>query len=666
MSLPGKLSLPIKRVTFYKHGLGFFERRGAVSGEQLRLEFPRAAMDDILKSLVVLDSLGQVLGLEFETPPDRNAEVHRGRLELSEYASLTDTLTALRGRSVRVTTSEQTTEGVLIGVDLEGKNRLERALLSLYQPAARRVVKFPLERLESFEILDDVAAGDLEFALTNARRDEDRASALLRLSGGEHQLSVSYIAPAPAWRVSYRVIAESQAGGEEGARDIYLQGWGLFDNTLEEDLDGVELSLMAGMPVSFRYALFAPNTPERPLVEDEERTVNAPIEFAAMAAAPVGGSFRRSAMIGEVNDGAASMDWMELERGLSEQMAQSVQPVSSGEARGSLFSYRVAHPVSVARGQSGMVPLLSARLEGRRELLYNHAKHAGNPVASLRFGNASGLTLERGPVTVLEGGGLEGAGLESQGYAGEAVLDFTPAGAEIILPFAIELGVTVTVRREQGSSVRGLAVEKGYLLIEEYSTFHTLYEARSRLEAASTLTLEHDLRRDPYLTFQLYDTAEPVQSTLSAARWHIGVAAHSAALFEVRERTLRRRHEQIRGLSFEALKGFLDGKVLDARTYAALRGVRELYAEVEAADAALGELGKEREKLFRRQKQIQGNLTPLGQNGDEGRLRSRLVRELDASEDRLREIETEVGELHALKAQKEASAAEATSALEQS
>lgn len=656
MSFSSKQSLPIRRVTFYKHGLGFFERRGQVTGEQLRLEFPRAAMDDVLKSLVVLDSVGQVLGLEFETPPDRNAEVHRERLELSEHASLTDTLTALRGRTVRVTTSEQTIEGVLIGVDLESRNRLERALVSLYQPHLRRVVRLPLERLESFEILDDAAAGDLDFALSSARRDEDRASATLRLSEGEHQLSVSYIAPAPAWRVSYRVIAESLAGGEEGARDIYLQGWGLFDNTLEEDLDGVELSLMAGMPVSFRYALFAPNTPERPLVEDEERTVDAPIEFAAMAAAPVGGSFRRSAMIGEVNDGAASMDWMEQERGLSEQMAQSVQPVSSGEARGSLFSYKVAHPVSVARGQSGMVPLLSARLEGKRELLYNHAKHVGNPVASLRFVNASGLTLERGPVTVLEG----------QGYAGEAVLDFTPVGAEIILPFAIELGVTVTVRREQGSSVRGLSVEQGYLLIEEYSTFHTLYEVQSRLEAASTLTLEHDLRRDPYLTFQLYDTAEPVQSTLSAARWHLAVAAHSAALFEVRERTLRRRHEQIRGLSFEALKGFLDGKVLDARTYAALRGVRELYAEVEAADASLKELGKEREKLFRRQTQIQGNLTPLGQNGDEGKLRSRLVRELDASEDRLREIETEADELHALKSQKEVSAAEAIAALEKS
>jgi hypothetical protein len=675
------MSLPIKRVTLYKHGLGFFERRGQLTGEQLRLEFPRTAMDDILKSLVVLDSVGQVLGLEFETPPDRNTGVHRQRLHLSEHASLTDTITALRGRTVRLTTGEQTQEGVLIGVDLEGKRHLERAMLSLYQPEERRVVKLPLERLESFEILDSVAAGDLEFALTNAKRDEDRSSALLRLSGGEHELRVSYIAPAPAWRVSYRVIAEaaegdSNDGDQTDSRDIFLQGWGLFDNTLEEDLEGVELSLVAGMPVSFRYALFAPNTPERPLVEDEERTVDAPIEYAAMAA-PLGGSLKRANYAaGEVHAGAASMDWMEpeRERGLSDQVAQSTQPVASGEARGALFAYKVAHPVSVARGQSGMVPLLSAKLKGRRELLYNHAKHAGNPVASLRFVNASGLTLERGPVTVFESTVPESTVPESMvpestvpgsgEYAGEAVLDFAPVGAEMILAFAAELGVTVTVRYERGVNIRGLTIEKGYLLVEGYQSVHTIYQAQSRLDSDCTLTLEHQLQSDPYVSYRLYDTPEPVQSDLKSARWTLNVPAQSLARFEVKERHLYRRHEEVRGLSFDALKSYLADKTLDAQTYAAFSSIRELYAQAEAADTERKRLDQEREKLYKRQTQIQGNLAPLGQGGEEGKLRSRLVRELGAFEDRLREIETEQEELRALRDQLEKDAAGAIAALE--
>ena len=35
--------LPIRRMILYKHGVGYFERRGAASGTALRLSFPRAA-----------------------------------------------------------------------------------------------------------------------------------------------------------------------------------------------------------------------------------------------------------------------------------------------------------------------------------------------------------------------------------------------------------------------------------------------------------------------------------------------------------------------------------------------------------------------------------------------------------------------------------------------
>src|SRR5205814_9236442 len=67
---------------------------------------------------------------------------------------------------------------------------------------------------------------------------------------------------------------------------VLLQGWGLFDNQLDEDLEDVALTLVAGMPVSFRYRLYEPHTPERPLIADEERTVTAPIEFAGAMPPP--------------------------------------------------------------------------------------------------------------------------------------------------------------------------------------------------------------------------------------------------------------------------------------------------------------------------------------------------------------------------------------------
>src|SRR4029434_2644614 len=86
----------------------------------------------------------------------------------------------------------------------------------------------------------------------------------------------------------------------------------------------------------------------------------------------------------------------------------STAAVSVGEERGALFQYRVTHPVSVARGQSAMVPIVGRRIDGRKELLYNGQKLPKHPVASLRLRNETGLTLERGPVTVLEQGDYAG------------------------------------------------------------------------------------------------------------------------------------------------------------------------------------------------------------------------------------------------------------------
>src|SRR5262245_42629082 len=103
--------LPIRRMILYKHGVGYFERRGNISGAAQRLSFPREAMDDVLKSLVALDlGAGQVHGVDFETPEDRDAQIARGSIHLSDDRSLLDLLRDLRGRPVRLWLEEEREE----------------------------------------------------------------------------------------------------------------------------------------------------------------------------------------------------------------------------------------------------------------------------------------------------------------------------------------------------------------------------------------------------------------------------------------------------------------------------------------------------------------------------------------------------------------------------
>jgi hypothetical protein len=684
--------LPIRRLVIYKHGVGYFERRGAHSGTALRLSFAREAMDDVLKSLVALDlGSGQVLGVDFETPEDRALRVSRGSIHLSDGRSLLDLLRDLRGRPVRLTLGKEFAEGLVLGVDLDERDPLKAPLVSLFVPETRAVRPVRVRDVDRVELLDERAADDVAYFLRASQSEEDRRAATLRLSEGEHDLLVGYVAPAPAWRVSYRILFENdeattlnaeQPGAETPGRStnaastdeqtfslqpsafsvpeglqpsafILLQGWGLFDNQLDEDLENVALTLVAGMPVSFRYRLYEPHTPERPLVVDETRTVAGPIEYQAMVAEappPAAPQMLKRARAMPMADAAFGGAMPAAEPMMALDAAESsTQAAGSGEERGALFQYRVAHPVSVARGQSAMVPIVSRRLHGRKELLYNGAKQPRHPVASLRMPNDTGLTLERGPATVIEHGD----------YAGEAVLPFTRAGAELIIPFAVELGVSVVEEHGFDRETASVGVRGEYLLVEEWHLQRTTYKLASTLGVPAVVTIEQ-----PRLVgYELHATPQPAEQSQGMARWTVDCPPGAETSFTVRQRIKTVRQEYVRGLSGQQLREFLRGRFLDEATFQALGGVLATYARIEQAQTRIQQIEQERQRLYRRQQQTQGSLTPLGREGDEGALRTRYVALLGELEDQLGALGAEEERLKGEITRLEAAAAKALKAL---
>ena len=78
---------------------------------------------------------------------------------------------------------------------------------------------------------------------------------------GDRQLYVSYISEVPIWKTTYRIVLPRKPGEEP-----LLQGWAIVDNTVGEDWNNVELSLVAGAPQSFIQQLSQPLYGRRPVV----------------------------------------------------------------------------------------------------------------------------------------------------------------------------------------------------------------------------------------------------------------------------------------------------------------------------------------------------------------------------------------------------------------
>jgi hypothetical protein len=486
-----------------------------------------------------------------------------------------------------------------------------------------------LERVQGVEILDERGASDLRFFLQTALSQEDYRQVTIRLTPGDHDLSVSYIAPAPTWRVSYRLVAE-QVDGE--ARALLL-GWGIFDNRLEEDLRDISLSLVAGMPISFVYDLYTPFTPDRPQVEEEDRVAAAPVDFAAVVPGAVTKAvpLAMEAEMAMVSDGAPAPSRL---RRIDREALERAAPVSAtGEAMGELFQYAIGTPVSVGRGQSAMVPIVSADLSYRKDLLYNGAKMPTHPVATLRLKNETGLTLERGPVTVLESGA----------YTGEAVLPFTVTGGEIVVPYAVELGVKIREQTGARREMHGLRIQGAYLHFEEWDVRWRAYQLNNSTGEGVTVMVEHPRTAH----YDLFDTPAPMERTDEHHRFQVDVPARGETELRAQERRLVSRREELRRQSYENLQRYLRKGLMDREAHDRAAELLGLWEKIADSEKRLGEVETERQRIFQAQKQIQGNMGALSHTGQEGALRARYVEQLASSEERLKALDQREADLKA-------------------
>jgi hypothetical protein len=384
------------------------------------------------------------------------------------------------------------------------------------------------------------------------------------------------------------------------------------------------------MPVSFIYDLYTPFTPQRPTVREEGRGVAAPVEFDQALGMPAPAPAARGMMMAAAAPSPRSMRASLAEASMAD-VAASSAIAASGKTQGEYFSYEVANPITVRRGRSAMAPILQAEISAQKERLYNGQKHPRNPVIAMRFSNLTGLTLERGPLTVVEAGE----------YAGEAMLPFTASEGEIYLAYAIDLGITVTEDHRSERQLESVRIREGYLMMQEWDISTAKYELRNRNKEDARVLVEHPLVSG----YEPFDTSEPVARTAEHYRYAVDVPAGQTATLLVRQRRQMSRREEFENIRYDHLAQWLRGKALDEPTYRRLREILALLEEIKQREQETEKNAAARQKVLDQQKTIQGNLAALKETGEEGELRRRYTRTLQEQEDRLAALDREDEEL---------------------
>ena len=266
-------TLPIRRVILYSNGVAYIERRGTVTGHaEIDLSFKQSQVDDVLKSMVVLD-LGQgrigAVSYNSSAPPaarlaDIPFSINAGS-EDENGGGLAGVLSQLQGAHVIVTTSTRTVAGSILTVEQrqpekDGTKTISHSLV--ISSDSGELMSFNLDDVRAIKLVDEGTRRDVnEFAnaSASARRRDAKTIVVTSDGTGSREMLVSYTIAAPIWKTTYRVVLDSSG-------KPFFQGWAIVDNVSEEDWNNISLSLVSGSPVSFIQPIQKPFYRYRPVV----------------------------------------------------------------------------------------------------------------------------------------------------------------------------------------------------------------------------------------------------------------------------------------------------------------------------------------------------------------------------------------------------------------
>ncbi len=657
--------LKISKVVLYQNGIGYFERRGNVTGDKLELRVRPDQVNDVLKSLAVLDfSGGQTSSVGL--PVERNSA--RLARELPRHvrraSGLKGMLRVLRGVDVSVDTGDSWVRGRVVGVEGGGK-----AAKVTLMTATGEMTVVRLGKIDELRIHDRALAVGLSRSLDISKRDGrwKPISLTVRLAGDkQHELLISYIHEVPIWRPAYRAWVDKD-------RKVQLQGWAIIDNVSGEDWTDVALSLVVGSPLSFRYNLHRTHWVNRPDLsgrmpsvaaappppdvgyEDEEVLAEGAMgddDGPAMSAS--GAAVRprykakkraeskpmsikrgrrrygkRSARTYRPKPKPAPMrDYSRASRRAA--MERSAAALVKGRKVGALYKYDALTPITVPDGKAALVNIVNRKVDGEDVFLFRSM--SGSPFRAVLIrntgkgrgkagkGSTGASALESGPITLY----VDGT------FAGEGFLGRVDTGATTFVPYAQEGGFKLrNTSSSKTTEARLVKILDGRVHVQARRIYTRTIRIESSRDKESLCYVKVGLRGGGW---KLKDPPKDIVKAGGQIYLPVRVPAKgkgTATLIE--ESPLRQSTTYLSHLVLTAFKLYLEDEKADERFKGPIRELLALHEQQAELNRQRSTLYKQRNLLSREAHRIRRNLDslPLAKVAD--KLRKQLVAQLKSN-----------------------------------
>ncbi len=568
---PARNELPVSKVIMYQSGIGYVERSADFEGDELVLRIRPDQINDILKSLTVIDhSNGRPVSISL--PVDRDT--------LDSLAQIPDQIieggiraliVAFRGAHVQIKTRGRSFEGRIVGFDDPYEDLPSNVKIdALSEQDATVTLKtkgdvleiISLKDIKSISLFDKNLSEGLDKSLNVSLNEGDWKQLELKIrmdSRQKRKLSMSYLISMPTWKPAYRLIL-----GKENT--AILQGWAIISNVTGSDWNEINFSLVSGQPMSFTYDLYTPQFIERPdlsglavqkatapkVVQSgyaaEPKAAPAPMNAMAMGMAA---AKSRSAEMAESRKAAVAlydeaempaadeesmaMDMAEMEdidyvvqapkesgEMLTDKMVSNFQALASKNQIGAFDEYPMAAKLSVPDGSTALVNLIQHKLPAHETRFVDSSDipyslfepfegkaQISKSWQTIELKNDSNFSLDAGPITLYR----------DDAVIGEGYLTRTEQSATAYITFASEGRLTAEMSNNMG--------EKTYRLnrFENGVCNYTIEENRT-----STFAMTSHIPNDVTVVLQLPKRSAtwtplnfPENTVETASSWNVSV-----------------------------------------------------------------------------------------------------------------------------------------------
>jgi len=634
---PIQTDAALGRVVVYRNGVAYFERRAIVHGDRFALEVPAERLDDLLKSLSVIDArTGHAVPVSFPT------------LERAEG-----------------------TTTVMINLPQAGDYDLRISYVT-ESPAWKPTYRLQLEEngaaeLQSWAVVDNVSGEDW-------KRVAVGVGSTSALSFRYDLQSVRYVERETLSDQTELGLAPPTGGSSYAVASKEVRVLGNFGADAVDDLKKSDAAAKrpARAPGEGRgLATAAPAMPEQ-----ESRRV--PMPAISRLAAQLKGSQNKVKVLGYARPTDKDSAGKSLERANSirDQLLESgvradqvevvatgqlangdgvrivaadleapkpvqgkgVADASSDSPLGNAY-FLAPSPLTIEKGHSAMVSMLTAQAQAKEVYFYDPISTRGSKKYAFRsvlLQNPTHHTLDAGPVTVYAGGQFLGEGLS------DAILPDSRA----FVPFALDRKLLVDSELGTREEIdRLLTIERGVVRSEARSIRTTRLSLVNRDGKAATVYVRHPITDG----FKLEAPAKGVEKLGGAYLFAVNVPANESVNLSIQESTPMQKSLDIRTEGGIAELGlFLHStSKLEPELASKLKQIVDRHRAMVALDERLVTIQTQGAVYRERIEEINAQLVSLRRVAQAGELSRHLAKKMEEISQRLQKSTIDAADLEA-------------------